>query len=488
MKTRIKYLLFGLLLSSAIAGAAINWGNLDIKGTLKLSGLTASLPALYLDSSKNVQAYASTTAAFDALSPLTTAGDTLGYASGHNVRVPVGTTGLVYTSGGGSVPNNWTVLAIAGGGTNNSSLGVANGTVYYGDGSKLVGLAPGSDSNVLTLVSGVPAWVAPGAAVAQPINFLINGAFDFWQRGTSVTIANTASTYQADKWYVKNSLGTNGVITFSRATGVTAGSLYGASVQITTAPTGSQTNGTELYQMIENPVTPSLYNQSASFNVLVKALTNVNQVGVQFCYKTTEAKCDSFIGSEQTCTVNTSTFANCTITNQALGTSMTTSGAVGVRIRITGVSSGNTYGLNNGFVAEQAMFNLGSTAGAFVRAGLTYGAEHYLVQRTIQKSYTQGLFQGDSSSNYQGAISWFEQGSTTNDIPVQLPVRMRTDSPTCNVYSPVTGTSNEIRDRNTNTDVAATVNDVGGTAFRVHISPISVTRLYSFQWFCDAEI
>lgn len=57
------------------------------------------------------------------------------------------------------------VVSIANGGTNNASLGVSNGVVYYGDGAKIVGLAAGSSGEVLTS-NGVaaPSWVASGLA------------------------------------------------------------------------------------------------------------------------------------------------------------------------------------------------------------------------------------------------------------------------------------------------------------------------------------
>src|SRR5581483_6255425 len=117
----------------------------------------------------------------------------------------------------------------------------------------------------------------------------------------------------------------------------------GAQVQITTAPTAAQTNGTELYQTLENLSFLELYSQNACFSANIKALGNVNQVGLQFMSNTSEAKVTTTIGSEVTVAVNTSGFTLGQIVNQALGSAMTTSGVVGVRIRITGVSSGNLY-------------------------------------------------------------------------------------------------------------------------------------------------
>ena len=57
-------------------------------------------------------------------------------------------------------------LPVANGGTNNASLSVTQGTVYYGDGSKLVGLAPGTSGQFLKTngASANPEWASAGSA------------------------------------------------------------------------------------------------------------------------------------------------------------------------------------------------------------------------------------------------------------------------------------------------------------------------------------
>ncbi len=261
----------------------------------------------------------------------------------------------------------------------------ASGDLIYGGASGTgTALPKHTDGDVLTLVSGLPAWQAPTTSVEAGTfarNFLLNGGFDFWQAGAGTTATNSggashnlnsvSQVYLADQWYVSNTLGggtINGVISYDQVNGVTDGSLYGARVKITTAPTGTGIqNGCELYQTLSALESRRLYNKTASFSVLVKGLNNVNQVGVQFFYYANgESKVDTAIGSEVLTTVNTSTFTACTISGQALGSSVG-SGCYGVRIRITGVSSGNAYALNNGFTVEQAMLNIGATASTFSR-------------------------------------------------------------------------------------------------------------------------
>lgn len=206
-------------------------------------------------------------------------------------------------------------------------------------------------------------------------NRLINSAFDVWQRGTSTTIANAATAYQADRWYAKNSLGTNSVLTYSRVSGIIAGSKYAAQLQITTAPTASQANGCELYQVLENSDSLELMGQAISFAVNIKALNNVTQVGLQFCYATSETKPTLFFGTEQIVNVNNATFVKGLLSAQNSSTLPTSAGVIGVRIRIISVSSGNLYDLNNGFVVEQAQVNLGAYVPTFSRNSSSFQEE-----------------------------------------------------------------------------------------------------------------
>lgn len=230
-------------------------------------------------------------------------------------------------------------------------------------------------------------------------NRLLNSAFDLWQRGTSVTVANNGSTYQADRWFARNTTGTNGVITYSQVAGQLAGSKYGASVQITTQPTAAQQNGCELYQVLENSDCLELMGQSISFAVNVKALGNVNQVGLQFCYATTEVKATTPFGSEQLVNVNSSGFVKGILSAQNSGSLPTSSGVISVRIRVVSVSSGNTWSLNNGFIVEQAQMNLGSSVPVFSRAGKSFVDEVLMCQRFYEKAYNLDTAPGTAGSS-----------------------------------------------------------------------------------------
>jgi len=322
--------------------------------------------------------------------------------------------------------------------------------------------------------------------VNQLRNYLLNGAMDLWQRQTSQTIANGVSTYTADRWYVKNSLGTNGVITNSQVTGVLSGSKYGNQVQITTAPTAAQANGTELYQVIENPMSIDLINNPISFSAYVKALGNVNQVGLQFCYATSEVKPTLFFGTEQLVTVNTSGFALGQLVNQNSGNTPTTSGVIGVRIRITGVSSGNLYALNNGFVVEQACVNLGATAMAFGRAGKNFAEELAMCQRFYEKSFELSVSPAQNTGSDAGALNLSVGAAGNWSATNPYKVTKRTD-PSVTTYNPRATNNNWWDYTNSTSRSQIGVTGAGQTGNSIAATLVA-TSTNGIHWTADAEI
>lgn len=328
-------------------------------------------------------------------------------------------------------------------------------------------------------------------------NFIINSAFDYWQRATTGAAANGASTYVADRWYIKNSLGGGSTLTMAQVAGVTVGSKYGCSVKITVAPTSSQANGTELYTTLDNLSSRDLMGRNATINAQLKALGNVTEVGIQFYYNTTEAKVSTAIGSEQLVTVNTSTFTLGTLANQLLtAATITANGVVGMRIRVTAVSGGNLYDVNNGFVVEQVQMNLFSAYTAFMRQGSSDTAELQLCQRYYEKSYKPGVY---PSATTDGEV-WFGPGAAQTpsaNNPMLTNVAFKADKfklPTVQIYDSLGGVGNSV-----DVLVAGTVTpSVGGVIYLVGSSSFSAglnstasvatASAVGFQWTADAEI
>ncbi len=227
--------------------------------------------------------------------------------------------------------------------------------------------------------------------------------------------------------------------------------------------------------------------------MLAIAFNHVTQVGVQFCYVTSEssspnaAKTIVFIGSEVLTTVNSSTFTACTINGQALGTSMTKSGIIGVRIRPTAVSSGNLYDLNNGFAVEQPYLNLGSTATVWARKNTSVAQELNACLRYYEKTYDLATAPGTSSTTAGGVIYTSSTALGLGNV-IGFPFKvMKRVQGTGTFYSPSTGTSGQIRDNTGAADAATTAGNIGHSGMSASVS-LSANHIYQAHWTLDAEI
>jgi len=128
-------------------------------------------------------------------------------------------------------------------------------------------------------------WATPDEP-PEPLsqNFLINGGFDWWQRGTTST---TNGVYLADRWLINRSAGTH---TVSRSTDVPNNTLqYSLSF--------ASTSGTNPYinQRIESVNARPLVGQTVTFSVWAKSTVGTGSLVLQTLYPTTTA--DTFSAS-----------------------------------------------------------------------------------------------------------------------------------------------------------------------------------------------
>jgi len=317
------------------------------------------------------------------------------------------------------------------------------------------------------------AWTDfPAPPIPGIVNLAPNGACDFWQavEGGTPTVAFNASPpriYGPDRWYVNNGIGgtgTPGVITISRQTGKANGSKYGFKAVVSTAPVTAPANVMELYYMLLNRDSLALYGAIATAGVYVTAFGNVNQVGVQFFTATGEGKLGTAVGPKTLIPVNTTTATFAQVT-AALGTGATTSGIVGVRISVEGVSSGHVYDLNNGLQAEQLIItqgvvNLSQAFGyglVYPRCGDSFANELIALQYDYQKNFPQGTAPANAVGSATYNLTVFDPTGATGTFGtcVDFPVQMRAN-PTITTYSPVSANANW-RDITNNADRVVTV-------------------------------
>jgi hypothetical protein len=260
-------------------------------------------------------------------------------------------------------------------------------------------------------------------------NYLINGGFDFWQRGTTWSGSGYSA---ADRWYVSIA----GTTTMTREdSDLPSNSQFKYGVRITT---GDSASYGQLYQALEEMIVRNIRGKTVTVSGYVKVSGNYS--GSQYL----------------NVDFNTSTDA---LLSQSTNTSSTPIGnAVDAAnwkyFSVSFVIPTNAYGLRLGFIPDQAQpsgsivrytglkMELGSQATPFNRAGGTIAGELAACQRYYYKTYNIDVTPGTVT----------DPGYLVCDIPsfritrhgFRLPVTMRT-TPSVAVYNPATGGAGTIR-------------------------------------------
>jgi hypothetical protein len=281
-------------------GSAAIWGQLDlgnsdsVTGTLP-SGNVGDLSGTYLTKAGNLSG----------LADYSTARTNLGLgslATQSSVTLTTDVTGILPTANGGTgagtaafpaintvfagassgsttlptfrslVAADLPLVTIAKGGTNNASLSVALGTVYYGDGSKLLGLAPGTLGQVLQSQGSLaPQW----AGVPYDLSAASAGTYSNSQvifryiAPRAVTITSTGS-------YFKCLTASSGTVTVAVAQSGSATTSFNVTFSVAGGTTGSVPTGTTITMAAGDALT-----------VTMPASADTSLAGVYFTLKGT---------------------------------------------------------------------------------------------------------------------------------------------------------------------------------------------------------
>ena len=211
-------------------------------------------------------------------------------------------------------------------------------------------------------------------------NFVVNGALDFWQRGTS--FASGANAYTADRWYGWGGFSTASAYTISQQTGV---GLTGFQNSIRVQRTAASTNTTAPYvgQPVETSVFLPLAGQTATFSFWARAGANFSAAsGAMTASIATGTGTDQNIANSYTGTATPiTTTATLTTSWQrytVAGTFASTATEMNIQFAYTPVG---TAGANDWFEITGVQVELGSVATNFSRAGGHTDGELKLCQR-----------------------------------------------------------------------------------------------------------
>jgi hypothetical protein len=281
-------------------------------------------------------------------------------------------------------------------------------------------------------LTGAVGPVGPtGPVAAASPNYLINGGFDFWQRGTSFS----ADGYTADRWYFDET-GVCNVYQYlpSDTEGLPAGFNYGIRALAATS-----NDSVDLYQALERSVVIPLRGKTVTFSCYLKMDANMRaQTGafelIADYSNSTDARASqtTAIG---TVTLDKSLYSSWT---RASYTFVVPNDAVGLMV---GIEPPLCDSSQPQYFMTGAMLEVGSSATDFRRAGSTYTEEQMACYRYYYRKVAE-------STGGTLAFGMVTNTTTISQFTVFHPVPMR--------VAPALGSSG-----------ASTMGSDDGAAFRV---------------------
>lgn len=274
-------------------------------------------------------------------------------------------------------------------------VGATSGDMWFNtsDGTMFVYYNDGITSNWIEIQANVDNYKTPS------YNYVINGGFDIWQRGTTFS-AIAGGVYTADRWMYQSNI-TNGTIT--RTTDVPTGFTYSLRLQRTATVSGIE-------QRIESSMSTPLVGKQITVSFWAKGTGITEQVRVQLRYPTAV---DNYTATTlfQQITTNVSTtwtrysFTFNTLTNDFIN---------GIQLWVQGISA-STVALDTYFAGVQ--LEEGTIATPFRRNQPNIQAELAACQRYC---YVKN---GSTTDAMWGWGRW--EGNSVYII-FQHPVQMRT--------------------------------------------------------------
>lgn len=340
-----------------------------------------------------------------------------------------------------------------------------------------------ADSETAAAASAVTATSAASGITRK--NFWHNGAFDFWQRGTTLA-AIAASTTGPDRLsYLK--IATAAVHTVSRSTDVpTVGeagyqAAYSALVECTTADASLTVDLVSLVHSIEGCDFAELFEKEVTLSFWVKS----SKTGIN---------CVRFAGGTQAYIVEYTINAADTWEKKTITLTLDPTGSIadnfkrgsyGLNVQFILMSSSIWHGSAGSWQAAGNLFStsnqvnncdstsntfrlalvkleIGDTATPFTRAGNTIDEELRICQRFYEKSYDLDTAPGTVTD--AGAISFYSAVSGSSkgiSVPLKVPKRLWS-SGRLTIYSPSTGTEARVFDVDAAGDITVSAYDGGG--------------------------
>lgn len=311
-------------------------------------------------------------------------------------------------------------------------------------------------------------------------NFLINGNFDFWQRGTSFpAVANLA--YTADRfWAFTNAVGTVNV-TRQDISALDIGSRYALRIE--------RSAGTDVFrinQSLETSDLTALKGRDFTFSVLVRKSALLTS-DVTLRISTTDLESRNSAIQDTTSLVipnadlSSVEFRRFSVTFTIPGGST----ALGIQFDV-GANQLGAAGVY--FEVAQAMVNYGAAPNKFGIRGESLESELANCQRFFEKTYNTDISPGTVTS--LGAHFLIAANSANQEIDGYFHKVEKRAIPTIQRYSPISGAPNTFYNATALTDLSTGVaaSSIGTAGFNTGWGALIDGNLYIVHWTIDAEL
>jgi hypothetical protein len=267
-------------------------------------------------------------------------------------------------------------------------------------------------------------------------NKIINGGFDIWQRGTSISQSGTGGTvgnYTADRWVYGGSGGSAATISRQLTSDLTTLPHVQYCARFQRNSGNSDLSTLYFAQVFENVNSTPLVGKEVVFSFYARAGANysASSLSAVVGYGTgTDQALFSFTG---TGAVAGSSVALTTSWQRFTLTGTVATAAKQLRIYF-GYPPTGTAGANDYFEITGLQLELGSTATPFSRAASSIGEELALCQRYYEKSYAQATApQTNTTVNRVNVANHFNSTTGISSATIFLKVTKRS-TPTITLY------------------------------------------------------
>jgi hypothetical protein len=310
-------------------------------------------------------------------------------------------------------------------------------------------------------------------------NYLMNGAFDYFQRGVDIlTVAGVPAYYAPDRWFINTA---NQQFTLKKSTDTPANSKSRFSLEYNTV---SAIGGTDRImattQRIESVFARELSNKPVSLRFDYKSFSaNQVQIVISKPVSIDDFSSSTLIYDETFSIDNSDTWGVFKLENLALPDVST-----GLNIEILYKNTVLLVG-NNGHKIADIKLSVGTKVQEFSLAGRDAIEELQLCQRYYEKSYNLDDMPTTITSVSAKHMMSNSGGMFQHTFSFKVTKR---GNPVCSLYSPITGIIGNIY-RSTAGDIAQTTTLEGVSAFSIdRTSGIATNRRVTAHWTADAEL